>query len=406
MSKIIRNKQNIISIIILVVGTFASYMIFGPHKSHSQVDDQAVTQKPTALVETMILDGDEGSSAKLEKTAIFRSTQSTQVVAEYSGKLTSVDVEVGDYVSEGQVIAVFDQSSSENSAKISLDSAKESLVLSLNNLDKTEKITEESLEIAKNSRKIAEIQLDQAKDNDDDDAAELAERNLKNAKDLEDQAEESSKLQINGAKQQVNQAKSAVEQAQIAFNNTIVKAPIAGLVVSKKVRDDEFISFGQNIGEIVGVGRLETEITLNKNQINRIQTGDEVEIIIEGESAKGEIVSLSPVASSSSARFEVKIQTLKDYSGNANLSGKIIMNLSLDEKIQQNFFIPLEAVNIGQKKTVVFVVIDNNAVSREIEIGEVIGTQVEVISGLYSGDEVVTGNSRNIQEGQSIERNL
>lgn len=404
MAKIPKSKQNVISIIILVAGTAGAYLIFGPHKIHSQVDPQTINEKPVATVRTLVLGDGVSGSAKLEKTATFNSSQSSEVISEYSGKLSTVSFEVGDFVDKGQIIASFDQSSTENSAKTSFDSAQTGLSLAIENLNRTRQLTAENLEIAKNSRKIAEIQLEQAEDDDNDDEIELAERSLKNAKDLEDQAEESAKLQINGAEQQVNQARLGLEQARVAFENTIVRAPISGLIATKNVQQDDYLSFGQKIAEVVGSGKLEATVSLNKDQIDRIQVGDDVQIVIDDDEIAGEITSLSPIASGTNQRFEVKIQTIDDHPGKANLSGMIILNLSLDAPGRQNFFIPLEAVNIGQKRTVVFVVIDDRAVSREVELGEVVGKQVEIIGGLNANEEVVIENSRNLQEGQRIQR--
>ena len=272
------------------------------------------------------------------------------------------------------------------------------------NLSETEDLVKENLELAKNARKVSELQLEQEKDiPDNSDAIKIAKRNLENAKDLEDQAEKQAQLTLNNGKLQVSQSQAGLQTAKIAYEKTIIKAPISGLVVSKKINDGDYVSNGKVVAQIVGGGKLQTTVSLSGSQIGRIRSGDDVAIEIDGENHAGEIVSFSPVANSANERFDVLIKTVDEVSGKANRSGKISLKLYLDEAKENVFFVPLEAVNIGQRKTVTFVIAEGKAVGKEIETGEVIGTQIEVLGGLSKGDEVIIENSRNIQEGQSVE---
>jgi len=404
MKNISNHKQNLIPALIIVVGTVVSYLVFGPHKIHSQTDQTTASEKPAAKVRTIILGEGRASNAKLEKTAVFNSATNSQAIAQYSGVVSTVSFNVGDYVNEGQVLAVFDQSNNENSPKVALDSAKNNLALALQNLEYTEESSENSIDLAKRNLKNAKDIEDQAEDSDDKDAEENAKNARKIAEIQVEQAKDSADKNINMAETQLSQARSAVEQARISYENTIIKAPISGLVASKSISESEYVISGDAIGEIVGSGKLEATISLNGSQINRVRIGDEVSIVMDNEEVVGgEIVSLSPVANSSNGRFDVKVQTLENYSGQANRPGTVALELSLDQTTPDRFFVPLEAVSIGQTKTIVFVVVDGRAVSRDVVLGDVIGTQVEVRQGLSAGDEVVVENSRNLQEGQKVQ---
>lgn len=403
MSKISRKKQNVISAIVIVAGTVLSLLFFGPSRSHSQTDPMEESLKPATEVAVLTLGENGTQTAILKKSATFSSAQSAQVSAEYAGKITQVSFEVGDYVSEGQTLAVFDQSRNENSAKISLESAGTTLDFALNTLKKTKLLLKEGEELARNARKIAEIQLDQAKDGGDDDEKDLAERSLKNAKDLEDQAEENSKLQTLAAEQQVNQSRTGLEQSRIVFDNTIIKAPISGLIVSKSVGDDQSVGFGDVVAEIVGAGKLEAIVSLNEDQINRIQIGDEVNIAFSEKEALGEVVAFSPIANPNNNRFDVTIKSLETLSAEANKTARVEMKLRLNSEKTNNFFVPLSAVSIGQQSNIVFVEREGSAKTVEVEIGQNIGQQVEIIGGLEDGDRLIIENNRGLRNGERVE---
>jgi len=63
-------------------------------------------------------------------------------------------------------------------------------------------------------------------------------------------------------------------------------------------------------------------------------------------------------------------------------------------------FVPIDSVYQTQERAFVYVVSDNAAVAKEVKLGEVIGNDVEVESGLSSGDSVIL--NRNIIAGDKV----
>ncbi|MEA2006955.1 MAG: efflux RND transporter periplasmic adaptor subunit [Patescibacteria group bacterium] len=392
-------KQNIIAASIIVVGTILSLLVFGPDKSKSQ---EPAPQEIATFIETITIGEDETDVAVLQKTATFVSINSADMTAENSGRIRNVNFEVGNYVSKGQILAIFDQSNTENSAKVSLESAQRTLEFANKSLKKIKDLVDKNEELTKNARKIAEIQLDQAKDGGDKDAIALAKRSLENAKDLEDQTEENSKLQLLSAEQQISRARTGIEQAQIAFENTIIKASISGLIVSKNVNNDQYINAGDIVAQIVGPGKLESVVSLNENQINRIQTGDEVTLSFSNQQAMGEIIALSSIANPSNNRFDVTIQSIDELSSQSHKTAQIDLQLKTVSKDENIFFVPLSAVSIGQQTNTVFIEQNKQAKTVEVELGESIGDQVEITNGLNKGDRLITKNNRGLREGESV----
>ena len=63
-------------------------------------------------------------------------------------------------------------------------------------------------------------------------------------------------------------------------------------------------------------------------------------------------------------------------------------------------FVPIDSVFQTQEENIVYVVAGDKAVSRQIELGSVVGKYVEVTSGLTSGDQIILG--RNVIEGDKV----
>lgn len=396
-------RQNIIAVAILILGTFFAYLIFAPKKNNdTQVSNQGPAQS-AALVKTMEIKADGSRVAKLEKTATWEAgSESAEAVSEYSGRIKSVSFEVGDRVAEGQVLAIFDQSNIENSPKASFESAQKSYNLAEENLSDIKDVTEKTIDLAERALKVAKIQRDQV-ENDSTSTKEekdLAKQNVKIAEDQKEQAEESTDVQKNGAQIQLEQARLALNQSRIAYENTIVKSPISGTVVSKNITGEDFLNPGDKVAEIVGNGKLEAIVYLNQNEIERIKTGDSAEIKIGEKTYPGIVSSYSGIANSGNERFEAKIISENNMTEKANSTGSVILNAYLESS--DSFFVPLDAVNIGQDKKEVFIVENEKAIAKSVELGKIIGTQIEVLSGLKVGDVLVIENSRNLTDGQSV----
>jgi len=400
MSKISRRKQNILSAVILVVGIVFSFLLFGPDKSDegTEIKKAEVAKK----VEIMIMGEGNSKTAEAFRTATFGSIDSASAVAEQAGKINSVNFKVGDQVQKGQILAVFDQSDLVNSAKVALEDSLNNLNLAEDNLKKTKNSVEESLEIAKNNRQIDELELEQAEDSGVQDDIDIAEKNLDNSKDAEDKAEQDVEISINNAKIQVSQSQSTVRQNQIFYEKSIIRAPIAGIIVTKNVNVFDYISAGIEIAEISGASQLSANIFLNSFEISKISEGELVNIEILGKNYPGEIDSFSRIANSNNNRYEVRIKSLNEVVAGANQTAKIKIELKLDPSEKGSFFVPLSAVSMGQQQNTVFINNNNQAQMLKIQIGRTVGSQIEVTEGLQEGDQLIVVNNRGLRDREEI----
>jgi len=121
----------------------------------------------------------------------------------------------------------------------------------------------------------------------------------------------------------------------------------------------------------------------------------------EGAEFSGKITALSKVALEKSGRIEAKIETDNLPLELANQSLKVKIKIMLPQN-SHRFFVPLEAVLVGQQRSEVFVLEEGVARRREVKIGRLIGEKVEIIEGIEEGDEVVVNNSQALSDGSKV----
>ncbi|MFO7806973.1 MAG: efflux RND transporter periplasmic adaptor subunit [Candidatus Moraniibacteriota bacterium] len=393
-----RRTNKKLFLILLAIIAIISFFVWR-FITQEEVVEEDKEEIPTIVKTTEIGEGDLSSSI-IEKTAMLKSSNSAMVLAEFSGRIKEVRFDAGDYVKEGQVLAVFDQSSAVNSAKISYESAKKSYELTKDNLEETKDVADESLELADSAVDKAEIALKQAKKTGDKDQIEIADENYESAKDSEDQTEAQIETQINNAKLQLEQAKTQLEQAEIQFNKSFIKAPTSGYLASREVDENDYLNTGSKVGEISGEGCLKAKIYLNEKEVKRVEVGDKVEIEVSGETKEGILEAVSSIATSGNQRYEAVIRTdlnIKEY---ANKNATVVLNVELDSG--EGYFVPIDAVNIGQQKKSVFIKKGDKAISREVELGQMLGDKVEILSGLKEGDNLVIEGNRNLRDGKLL----
>ncbi len=398
-------KQNFISLVILVGGTLLAVLFWGVGFSDNFAQDQKIEQEDQTIeipVSVVKISSKEANFALLEKTVVFSSQNSSGARADFSGRIEKIYFKVGDNVVQNQVLAVLGGTEDINGLKKSLEIAQEGFQIAQKNVEQTEKLAKESLEIAKNTRKLAEIQLEAAKKNGDKKAIEIAKRNLENAKDIEDQTEKSAQLQINSAKVQAYQAENAFIQVQTSYNKLTIRAPFAGTIISQNFKEGDYISVGSLLAEIVGRQKMEAKIYFSPEQLEGIVRDQEVKIYSkEGKEFSGKIVAFSKVALEQSGRIEARIETsdLPLELANQNLKVKIKLTLFSSN---DHFFVPLEALSVGQQKNEVFVLEGKIAYRREVKIGRLIGDRIEITEGIKEGEEVVVKNSQALSEGSKV----
>lgn len=212
------------------------------------------------------------------------------------------------------------------------------------------------------------------------------------------------KQQLDQSKLSLANAKAQLDQANIAFGDATIKATINGIVNKRLIEPGSVVSPGTELFELVNTSKLKLNVAVPEGQIPSLKLGNLVEVkasVYPDKTFSGKITFIAPKADAS-LNFPVEIEITNNP--NNELKAGMYGTAQFGAKgaatpirsISRTSFVG--GVNSGQ----VFVVKDSVASLRKITAGRILGTQVEVLSGLEDGEIVVTSGQINLSEGAKV----
>jgi RND family efflux transporter MFP subunit len=172
-----------------------------------------------------------------------------------------------------------------------------------------------------------------------------------------------------------------------------IRSPIDGIVIDKKIDVGDMVSPGQILVTLFDPKRMQLVASVRESLTRRLRVGQSIGVQVEGlnKVCEGKVSEIVPEAQSASRTFQVKVTGPCPAGIYTGMFGRIL--IPLDE--EQVLVIPRRAVReVGQLELVE--VVENGQLSRRaIRIGRTFGEDVEVLSGLREGEQVVLPESPN-----------
>ncbi len=324
-------------------------------------------------------------------TARLQATVSSKVTA----RVVEVLIEEGMEVAEGQLMARLDDSNT----RVGLRLARAQETAARAQLQETRvRLAEADLELGR----VRELVAAQIGSTADLDAAAAARDSL--AARLEQQRE-----QAEVARRQVG-----VWEQELA--DTEIRAPFAGVVVSKNAQPGEMISPAAagggftrtGIGTVVDMASLEIEVDVNESYINRVYPGQVVEATLDAYSdwqIPARVIAIVPTADRQRATVKVRI-------GFDELDPRILPDMGVKVAFREaetggdeqrtSIVVPRAAVSRDGGREVVWLVKDGFVERRAVAVGGDSPDGTLVLSGVGPGDQVVVESSLPLEDGQKV----
>ncbi len=318
----------------------------------------------------------------LEAVGTVRAAQTSAAASQMMGNIVEIRVHEGDHVQRGQVLAVIDGSqpraavdratAAELAAQQQRMGADSDLALAESTLKRYQSLYEK--------KSVSPQEFDEVKARQQ---AAIARRDM--------------------AKAGQAQAQAALSQTRTSLDYTRIRAPFDGVVTEKKADSGTLASPGMPIFTVEDVRHYRLEVTVNENDVQYVRTGQQVSVVIDALSKaglKGKVAQIVPAADPASRTFLVKIELPTDTLLRSGLFGRA--QFSRGER--QALLIPRSAVvERGQLQGIY--VLDQNKVAglRYITLGKPSGADVEVLSGLQSGERLVAEPGTVDLNGKRIE---
>lgn len=322
------------------------------------------------------------SNAVLTASGYVVAQRKASVASKATGRLVYLGVVEGDAVKKGQIIARLDDSDiqaelAQTKANLQLNEA--SLQDAKNNYERQKKLFE--------SGATTNVNLD------------AAEANYKKVL------------------ASIEVAKAQVQAAEVDLENTLIRAPFDGTVLTKNADVGEIVSpLGASstsraaVVTMADMSSLQVEADVSESNIQRIKEGQECEITLDAYSDiryAASVAKIVPTADRSKATVMVKVG-FKKYDSKVlpEMSAKVLfLNLkssSADINKKPLLVVPFTAIRKKNGKEYVYTVKDDHAFETEVKTGRVVGNYTEIISGVEEGDKVISKVSENISDGIKI----
>jgi RND family efflux transporter MFP subunit len=291
-------------------------------------------------------------------TTILEADLESAVTSKASGIILKVNVEVGDKVQAGDVLAVLES----DVQQLRYASAEANYQKVLNNFKR---------------------------------AKSLLKKGLANKESVDNLNFETKSL------------KTSLQQAKLDLDFTKIKAPISGVVTKRNIKKGNLIQTNTQVYEIVNFDSLQAVINVPEDKWNVFKEGLEVDFIFTSmtETVKGHILRIDPIVDSTTGTFKVVIALDEDASSQYHLRpglfGKtqIILN-----KHANTLLVSKNAVIREDDNAFVYEInSDNTVTKRNLVLGYEMDDALEITSGIEVDKRVVTTGKNNISEESKVE---
>ena len=314
--------------------------------------------------------------------------QAADISSQMMGKILEINIEEGDTVSEGQVLARLDNTqlsaqlnqaqasyqgtiNSQKQAKINLDNAAATLA-------RTKSLFAEGA--------VAKVQLD-----NDQKAYDLA----------KSQYDSSVSSGVSGAK-------ASVDNISAQANNAVIKSPIPGIVVSKNITVGETATVGSTIMTVADLSSLKLKGTISQAALPYIKKGDAVDLVIDiypDRTYKGTISEIGSMSVSTGAYFPIEIS----MPNTDHLASGISAHANIKARGMDHMIVPASAVVENNGDSYIFIIKEGIALKTLVLTGLKSDDQIEIIKELKGdvtlkgGETVAVTNANHLFDGMPVE---
>jgi len=276
------------------------------------------------------------------------------LAAELPGRIESLDLEPGDRVSKGAVLARIDtqmQRAQRDQARAGYDLA------------------------VKTHRRLASLQADAL----------------------------TSRQTVDQAEAQVAQARAALRIADVQLRKSAIRSPVDGVVAARMADQGEYVNPGQPVLRVLDLSTLLVQGDVPERSVAALKVGMPAHVRVDAvdREYETEVWRILPAAHSGSRTYAVRLRL-------PNEDGSMLAGMAASARIvtgvhEQALVVAQDQVVESAAGRAVFVVRDGRAVRVPVTLGPVQDDRVLLVSGPRAGDMVVIEGQRRLSDGQAVE---
>jgi RND family efflux transporter MFP subunit len=354
-----------------------------------KIDNKSVVPEDAAAQTVPIAKVERGTLSKdISLYGEFRPYQQILVHAKVSGYVQSIRVDIGDHVQAGQALAKLEIPELDddlNRATAVLAKSEEEVKRAEANYRDVHLTYQRLLEVAKSHpTMVAEQELDVAKDKD-------AER----------------EGALGSARENVHESQAELGRIQATVDYATITAPFSGIITKRFADTGSLIQAGtasdtqaMPLVELAEDSLLRLDFPVPESSVPEIRAGVPVQVTVDAlrETFPGKISRYSGQVDVATRKMEAEVEV-------PNLDGRLTPGMYATVRLvlaqsKNALTVPLQAVALGQKPTVVVLNGNHRLEQRDVTLGLQTPDKVEIRSGLADNELVLVGNRDRIHFGQ------
>lgn len=338
----------------------------------------------------------------------FLPYQEVDIHAKVAGYIRKINVDIGDHVKAGQVLAILEVPELDaqvQGANAGIRHSNDEILREQNEVASAEAdhaalhAASQRLQQAAKARPglIAQQELDDAM-----------------AKDRAAEAEvEAAKSALSAAKQQLDVSKASQSQVEALSDYSRITAPFDGVITWRYADTGALVQAGtsntnaQPVVRLAQIKVLRLRIPVPESLAAAVHNGELADVHVQAtdEHFTGKVTRFTDALDRSTRTMQVEVDVPNEK---LRLAPGMFADVVLQVQNHPNVLtVPVLAVNRDGNNSSVLVVNNENRVEpRQIRTGLEDATSIEVLSGLKNGDRVIVGNLSSFQPGQLVDPKL
>lgn len=340
----------------MVLGSLCSMAVFTSSCSSETQSKNVSDKDSTSAIPVEIATATTGNiSAYYTSTATLEAEDEAMVVAKVRGIVKKLNVEEGDYVKAGDVLAQLE----DKQLEIEAARAKATMDRLQNELNRKE---------------------------------ELYNKKLISAQEFEN------------AKYEFQAQQSEYELARLKIEYSKIKAPISGVISDRLIKVGNMINTDQEVFKVTDFYPILAVLQVPEHEMSKIEKGQQAVIQVDarrGQTFEGHVLRISPTVNSETGTFEVTV-SIKDETGRLKpgMFGRVRIVYDTHQNV---LLVPKNAVMTEDGISSVYVINNKLAYRKTVNTGYVNGNNIEVLEGISPADTVVTIGQSSLQDSAMVD---
>jgi len=337
-----------------------------------------------------------GSNSVLDASGYVVARRQATVSSQISGKILEVLIEEGMTVEKGQVVAYLEDSLQQ--AYLSLAEAQ---------------LVSAEAQLKEIQAQLVQAELDLKR------TEEMSRRGLASTAELDAARANAQTLRarLEAGRENVTVSRRNADVTRDQLDRTVIRAPFAGVVVSKNAQPGEMISPNSagggftrtGICTIVDMDSLEIEVDVNEAYIQRVSPGQAVTATLDAYQdwkIPAEVIAIVPTADRQKATVRVRIGFREKHDRILRDMGVKVAFLQNDQAPEASqpatVYVSAESLHTDSEGSYVWVVRDSTAYRRSVSVGRRDSRGVQIMTGLGSGDRIVGESEKVLEQGMAV----